>query len=60
MIGLVDECELIAWRGLEARIVATVNGHLAAYGDRAPAELKDLQHKLVMIQTERKALKAQS
>lgn len=60
MSTIVDECELIAWRELEARIVETVNAHLAAHGDRAPTELKDLQHQLVMIQTERKALKAQS
>jgi hypothetical protein len=54
--SIVDHCELIAWRTLEPRIVAVVNAHLAAYGDRAPDELKQLQHEITAIANEREAL----
>lgn len=45
----VDAAELIAWRGLHARLDQLACEVLKAHGDTAPRDLINLQHKLAEL-----------
>lgn len=48
-VSIVDECELILWREMQPALNAAIGEFLAAYGDRAPANLIELQHMLTEL-----------
>ena len=48
-ISVIDECELIVWRAIQARLEQAVASLLAAHGDSATPELIELQHVLAEL-----------